>query len=77
MIIFQKKIKQSKKNLRDKQYVLDSKFITDHLSTGKILDINVIMVFLNKLPNTFEKYGIDVDKEAIEFGKKILILKKI
>ena len=58
-------------NLRDKQYVLDSKFITDQLSTGKILDIGCNGgFFLNKLPNTFEKYGIDVDKEAIEFGKK-------
>ena len=62
---------QKKMNLRDKQYVLDSKFITDQLSTGKILDIGCNGgFFLNKLPNTFEKYGLDVDKEAIEFGKK-------
>lgn len=62
---------QKKMELRDKQYELDCKFITNQLSSGKILDIGCNGgFFLNKLPNSFEKYGIDVDKKAIEFGKK-------
>ena len=68
---------QKKMIQRDRQYELDSEFISKQINSGKILDIGCNGgFFLEKLSNNFEKYGIDVDKEAIKFGKKNFKFKK-
>lgn len=62
---------QKKMELRDKQYEQDVSFITKTLNNGKILDVGCNGgFFLNKFPDQFEKYGIDIDKKAIDYGRK-------
>lgn len=40
-------------------------------SSGKFLDVGAAYGrFLNELPNTFEKHGLEFSKDAVEFGKK-------
>ncbi len=58
--------------LRMKQYDVDIKdFEKVCRPPGKILDVGcAIGLFLNRLPGSWEKYGIDISKEAIELGKR-------
>ena len=57
--------------LREKQYELDAQFIKKYVKSGKLLDIGCSGgFFLKKLPKSFEKYGIDLDVEAINYANK-------
>ena len=62
---------KKKMELRDKQYKQDVSFITKSLKNGKLLDVGCNGgFFLEKFPNKFDKYGIDIDEKAINYGKK-------
>lgn len=62
---------EKKMKLRDLQYDQDVTFITKTIKSGKFLDIGCNGgFFLSKFPKKIKKYGIDIDKKAIYFGKK-------
>lgn len=59
--------------LRKKMYLIEietqiKKIVGIH---GRFLDVGCAYgVFLNTLPNSFEKYGVEFSKEAAEYGKR-------
>lgn len=62
-----------KKKMKDRQlqYALDKQFLENHVSSGKILDVGCGGgLFLSVLNSRFEKYGIDIDKESINYGRR-------
>ena len=64
-------VQARKMKLRKKQYIIDKNFIERVVSKGKVLDVGCGGgVFLSVLDKNFNKYGIDLDNDAINFGKK-------
>ena len=62
---------QKKMDDREIQYEIDAAFVQGFLTQGKILDVGCNGgFFLSKLSNDFEKYGIEVDSEAVEYANK-------
>jgi len=62
-----------KKKLEDRklQYQLDNQMIQKHINKGKVLDVGCGGgFFLSVLDKNFDKYGIDIDKESIRYGKE-------
>ncbi len=58
--------------MRMRQYKVDmNDFAKVCEPGGKILDVGCALgLFLARLPDTWEKYGIDVSKEALELGRR-------
>ena len=53
------------------QYKLDAQFIEIFFSQGKILDVGCNGgFFLDAMPEKFEKYGIEIDLEAVTYAKE-------
>jgi 2-polyprenyl-3-methyl-5-hydroxy-6-metoxy-1,4-benzoquinol methylase len=62
-----------KKKLEDRklQYQLDNQMIEKHINKGKVLDVGCGGgFFLSALSEDFNKYGIDIDEESINYGKE-------
>jgi len=62
-----------KKKLEDRklQYKLDNQMIEKHLKKGNVLDVGCGGgFFLSALSEDLNKYGIDIDEESINYGKK-------
>jgi len=62
---------QKKMEDRALQYEIDADFLENYVSKGKILDVGCNGgFFLEKLSDKFEKYGIEVDPEAVAYANK-------
>ena len=62
---------QKKMEDRAVQYEIDAEFIENYVSEGKILDVGCNGgFFLEKLSDNFQKYGIEVDPEAVAYANK-------
>ena len=63
--------KDKKKTLqRQRQYELDRDFIQTYIQRGKVLDVGCSGgFFLNILSPEFEKYGVDIDAEAVKYAR--------
>jgi len=60
---------QKKTEYRERQYVIDKKFLEMITSNGRVLDVGCHGGhFLNILSDDFEKYGIDINKDAVEYA---------
>jgi len=56
---------------REIQYRIDKEFIESWISSGRVLDVGCSGgFFLSVLSDSFEKYGIDIDPEAVEYARK-------
>jgi 2-polyprenyl-3-methyl-5-hydroxy-6-metoxy-1,4-benzoquinol methylase len=56
---------------REIQYEIDKNFIESWISCGRVLDVGCSGgFFLNVLNDSFEKYGIDIDREAVEYARR-------
>ena len=55
---------------RNIQYELDKDFIETHITSGRVLDVGCSGgFFLQKLDSHFEKYGIELDDEAVSYAR--------
>ena len=64
---------KNQKKMEDRaiQYEIDAEFLESYVSEGKILDVGCNGgFFLEKLSDSFEKYGIEVDPEAVAFANQ-------
>lgn len=62
---------KKKMQLRESQYQIDKGFIENFISSGKVLDIGCNGgFFLDVLSKRFEKHGIDIDEQAVEYARK-------
>lgn len=62
----------TKMEQRQKMYELDRTFLEQFVQGGALLDVGCSEgLFLEVLSPDFDKYGIDVDPEAIERGRKL------
>lgn len=65
---FEDKIKTEQRKI---QYRLDKRFIENFISSGRVLDIGCSGgFFLNVLSKKFEKHGIEIDSEAVNYARK-------
>ncbi|MBN2015040.1 MAG: methyltransferase domain-containing protein [Candidatus Altiarchaeota archaeon] len=56
---------------RKAQYEIDKDYIQQHIMSGKVLDVGCSGgFFLETLSNKFEKYGVEIDKKAVEFARE-------
>ncbi len=56
---------------RERQYLLDSDFLEAFISSGKVLDVGCNGgFFLRTLSDAFEKYGIEIDDEAVNYANR-------
>lgn len=56
---------------RKVQYEIDKSFIESHINKGNILDVGCNGgFFLNALSNDFNKFGIEIDPEAVRYAKE-------
>ena len=56
---------------RAEQYKIDAKFIERFINEGNLLDVGCNGgFFLNALSEKFNKFGIEIDSEAVEFARK-------
>tara|TARA_B100000965_G_C19603452_1_gene764470 strand:- start:11139 stop:12023 length:885 start_codon:yes stop_codon:yes gene_type:complete len=62
---------QKKLDDRMEQYNIDNQILERYINSGKVLDVGCGGgFFLSVLNNNFDKYGIDIDSESINHGKK-------
>lgn len=60
---------QKKMDDRAIQYQIDAEFLQNYISKGKVLDVGCNGgFFLDVLSDEFEKYGIEVDEEAVTYA---------
>ncbi|CEG13784.1 conserved hypothetical protein [groundwater metagenome] len=53
------------------QYEIDRGYIEEHIKSGKILDVGCSGgFFLEVLNSKFDKYGLEIDRDAVEFARK-------
>jgi len=56
---------------RKVQYVQDGAFIENYIDKGSVLDVGCNGgFFLDVLNNNFDKYGVEIDSEAVAFARK-------
>ncbi len=56
---------------REIQYIQDKEFLEKFISHGKVLDVGCNGgFFLSKLSNKFEKFGLEIDKDAVKYAHK-------
>lgn len=56
---------------RQVQYQIDKSFIESYVSQGRVLDVGCSGgFFLNVLSDAFEKYGVEIDREAVRYAQK-------
>lgn len=61
---------EAKTKQRQIQYQIDKNFLETYISSGKVLDVGCSGgFFLNTLSDKFEKYGIELDAEAVKYAK--------
>ena len=62
---------KEKMEQRQEQYKIDIEFIQRHVSEGLMLDIGCSGgFFLNGFSEKFEKHGIEIDQNAVDFANK-------
>ena len=62
---------KEKMEQRQEQYKIDIEFIQRHVSEGLMLDIGFSGgFFLNGFSEKFEKHGIEIDQNAVDFANK-------
>lgn len=62
---------EDEKKMKDReiQYLQDKEFLEKFISDGKVLDVGCNGgFFLSKLSDTFEKFGLEIDAEAVNFA---------
>jgi len=56
---------------RKKQYIIDRDYIMEYITSGKVLDVGCSGgFFLQELGEAFDRYGIEIDKNAVEYARK-------
>ena len=62
---------KEKTQQRAVQYKIDKDFIENFVSSGKVLDVGCSGgFFLGVLSNNFEKFGLEIDGEAVKYAEK-------
>lgn len=65
---FKDKVKTRQRKI---QYQIDKEFIESWISSGRILDVGCSGgFFLDVLSESFEKHGIDIDQEAVNYARQ-------
>jgi 2-polyprenyl-3-methyl-5-hydroxy-6-metoxy-1,4-benzoquinol methylase len=62
---------RKKMDQRDIQYKDDVEFIEKYIKTGRMLDVGCSGgFFLAKFNSSFDKYGVEIDSEAVSYAKE-------
>ena len=56
---------------RKSQYKIDADFLTNFIDEGSVLDVGCNGgFFLDQLPSSFQKFGLEIDSKAVEFAAR-------
>ena len=56
---------------RKSQYKIDADFLTNFIDEGSVLDVGCNGgFFLDHLPSSFQKFGLEIDPKAVEFAAR-------